>query len=237
MAAFTRAAARSPYSRNPLPPMIRAFLLPFLKARAAFSMESPLTALKIGPAGRIGRPDTSADWKSFGTISVAIRPRREALTASTISREIESADPTVFCHPDTVPARDSMSMAKGGSFGRCHVVCSPMMLTTGVPALLALWRFATPFARPGPKWSSVIAGVEVTRPYPSAAPVQTPSKRPSTGFTPLTLSIAATSGISVVPGFEKHMSMPQATAVFRRSSAPFTYTPLPMYPPIRPPGN
>src|SRR5262249_50951308 len=78
-----------------------------------------------------------------------------------------------------------------------------------------------PSARPGPRWSSVSAGRPVMRAYPSAAPVHTPSNKPSTARMPGTTSSAPTSCISVVPGLAKHTSTPEATAVRIRPSAPF----------------
>src|SRR5207248_3942067 len=84
----------------------------------------------------------------------------------------------------------------------------------------ALWRLASAFASPGPRCSSVSAGRPLMRAYPSAAPLHTPSKRPSTARTEGTRSSALTSAISVVPGLAKHTSMPAAAAVCNTASAP-----------------
>jgi hypothetical protein len=51
------------------------------------------------------------------------------------------------------------------------------------------------------------------RPNPSAAPLQTPSKSDKTGRMVLFLSSASIIANSVVPGFVKQTSMPEALAV------------------------
>src|SRR3954454_4859236 len=88
-------------------------------------------------------------------------------------------------------------------------------------AFLALCRLARPLARPGPRCSSVEAGAPFMRKYPSAAPVTTPSNRPSTQRMPGTRSSAATKCISEVPGLVKQTSTPPLTIVRTRLSAPF----------------
>src|SRR5437868_9360800 len=93
-------------------------------------------------------------------------------------------------------------------------------------AFLALCRLAKPLASPGPRCSSVEAGVPFIRKYPSAAPVTTPSNRPSTQRMPSTRSSAATKCISEVPGLLKQTSTPPATNVRTRLSAPFIASPL-----------
>jgi hypothetical protein len=82
------------------------------------------------------------------------------------------------------------------------------MFTIGVEARRALCKFANPLARPGPQCSNVAAGLPVTRAYPSAAPVTTPSNNPRTQRMPGTRSSAATKCISDVPGFMKQVSTP-----------------------------
>src|ERR1700722_4019164 len=59
------------------------------------------------------------------------------------------------------------------------------------------------------------------RAYPSAAPVTTPSKRPSTQRISVARSSAATICISEVPGFVKQVFTPPANKVRMRLSAPF----------------
>src|SRR5436190_21826805 len=103
------------------------------------------------------------------------------------------------------------------------------MLTIGESARCALCRLARPLARPGPRWSSVLAGRPVMRAYPSAAPVATPSNSASTQRMPSTRSSAATKCISEVPGLEKHTSTPPPTSVRTRLSAPFIEFPF-VYP-------
>src|SRR6516164_548113 len=95
------------------------------------------------------------------------------------------------------------------------------MLTIGDEALLALWMLARPLARPGPRCSRVAAGLSLIRAYPSAAPVTTPSNRPSTQRMPSTRSRAATKCISEVPGLAKQTLTPPPTKVRTRLSAPF----------------
>src|SRR6516162_8045085 len=119
------------------------------------------------------------------------------------------------------------------------------MLTIGDEALLALWMLARPLARPGPRCSRVAAGLSLIRAYPSAAPVTTPSNRPSTQRMPSTRSRAATKCISEVPGLAKHTLTPPPTKVRTRLSAPFiklspktcaTRTSMPAVRPHRKPG-
>src|SRR5438874_5766494 len=95
------------------------------------------------------------------------------------------------------------------------------MLTMPEFAFLALCRLAKPLASPGPRCSSVEAGVPFMRKYPSAAPVTAHSNRPSTQRMPSTRSRAATKCISEVPGLAKQTSTPPATKVRTRLSAPF----------------
>src|SRR5215469_3828315 len=99
------------------------------------------------------------------------------------------------------------------------------MASTGVRARRALCRFASPFARPGPRCSSVVAGPPVIRPYPSAAPVAVPSNRHSTPRISGTASSAATKCISDVPGLAKHTSTPHPASVLISACAPFTTSP------------
>ena len=99
------------------------------------------------------------------------------------------------------------------------------MLTIGEFARRALWMLAMPLAKPGPQCSSVAAGFSAIRPYPSAQPVTTVSARPSTQCMPATRSSAATKCISEVPGLAKQVSMPLASSVRTRLSAPFMMFP------------
>ena len=65
------------------------------------------------------------------------------------------------------------------------------------------------------------AGLSAIRPYPSAAPVQTPSNSASTARICGNSSSDATKCISDVPGFAKHTSTPEATSAPSRACAPF----------------
>src|SRR5439155_21389297 len=95
------------------------------------------------------------------------------------------------------------------------------MLTSGVRARRALCRLASPLPSPGPGWGSAAAGLSAMRPYPSAAPVTTPSNKPSIPRISGTESSAATKCISDVPGFVKHTSTPASTSVRISACAPF----------------
>src|SRR5579885_224537 len=156
-------------------------------------------------------------------INVATWPGKPpaAATASAVSAATAFAERTLRIHPETGRASETISEARGASAPACQVAWSPIKFTTGDRARRALCRFAIPLAKPGPRWSSVRAGLPLIRAYPSAAPVQTPSNSPSTARMPSQASSAATSGISVVPGFAKQTSTPAAAAVRIRLSAPF----------------
>src|SRR5438445_613284 len=78
------------------------------------------------------------------------------------------------------------------------------MLTIGVCARRALCRLASPFPRPGPRCSRVAAGLPAIRPYPSAAPVATPSNSASTPRISGTESRASTQNIRLL----SHVSVP-----------------------------
>ena len=71
----------------------------------------------------------------------------------------------------------------------------------GLAGRCAGWRCRS--RSPGPMWRRVAAGRPIIRPYPSAAPVTTPSKRASTARISGTASRAATKCISEVPGLAK----------------------------------
>jgi len=64
------------------------------------------------------------------------------------------------------------------------------------------------------------------RPYPSAAPVATPSNRHRMGRIPGIESTDATKCISDVPGLLKQTSTPQLTRVCTRDCAPFIFNSL-----------
>src|SRR5947199_1465620 len=97
------------------------------------------------------------------------------------------------------------------------------MLTSGVRARRALCRLASPLPSPGPRWRSVAAGLSAMRPYPSAAPVTTPSNKPSAARISGTESSAATKCISDVPGLVKHTSTSALTSVRISACAPFMF--------------
>ena len=92
--------------------------------------------------------DTSA-----GTISVATWPGgpMAAAMASTASRGKSSVVLDVRTQADTLRATVSMSDCSGVSYWVWYVAWSPTILTTGTLALRALWRFASPLPRPGPR--------------------------------------------------------------------------------------
>ncbi len=100
-------------------------------------------------------------WQSLGTMSVATLPGgvSEAAIASAMSPASAPADLFSRTHPDIGLASETMSLVSGASAARCHVAWSPITLTMGVFARRALCRFARPLARPGPRCTSVIAGL------------------------------------------------------------------------------
>ena len=82
-----------------------------------------------------------------------------AATASAASRATDSGCVVSRIQPDTLRASASMSEVSGASNARWYVAWSPTMFTIGVRARRALCRFAMPFPRPGPRCSSVAAGL------------------------------------------------------------------------------
>ena len=152
---------------------------------------------------------------------MAIAPADAAATASAASPATSALRSDRRTHPDTDPASASMSDSSGASSRLWKVAWSPTTVTSGVPARRALCRLASPLARPGPRCSSVAAGRPVIRPYPSAAPVATPSNRHSTPRICGTVSSAATKCISEVPGLLKHTSTPAPVSVLISACAPF----------------
>jgi hypothetical protein len=107
----------------------------------------------------------SCHVRSSGTISVATAPGgvHAASSAARKSSASVSALPARRTQP-TGRASDSMSEVSGASAARCQVAWSPTRFTIGECARRALWRFAMPFAKPGPKCSNVSAGRPVMRP-------------------------------------------------------------------------
>ena len=191
---------------------------------ATSSTASFATAAGVGATATLPGLAGSSQDTSAATISVAIQPggASEAVIASAASCPTVSGPVGRRIQPDTFAARLSMSELSGASSGWWYVACSPTMFTIGVCARRALWRFAIPLPRPGPRCNRVAAGLPVMRAYPSAAPVTTPSNSPSTARISGTVSSAATKCISEVPGLVKHTSTPPSTSVRMRACAPFT---------------
>ena len=94
---------------------------------------------------------------------------------------------------------------------------------SGKPASTLL-HLGPGLAKPGPKCNKVEAGFPLILKYPSAAPVITPSNKPSTHLIPVTLSKAPTKCISDVPGLEKQTSTLLCTRVLTKLSAPFIFS-------------
>ena len=221
-AAAIRWAASSSASRT-TPPRRIAVRSPVRRAAAAAPMASVVSAVvgSIG-SGTSWRP-ASPQAESCGTMRVETPEGgpTASRTASVMALAPWAAAVIRWTCRETGNASDSMSAVRGASAARCQLAWSPTRFTTGVCARRALCRLAMPLANPGPRCVRVSAGSPVTRPYPSAAPVATPSKRQSTLRSPSTSSRAATSSISVVPGLAKQTSTPRSTAVLSASSAPF----------------
>src|SRR5271157_6653387 len=95
---------------------------------------------------------------------VEICPFMAAAIASAVFLDSEAVDSHVYCHPDTVVARASISIVRGASEARCQEACSPITLNTGVRARLALCKFASPLLKPGPKCKRIMAGLSLIRP-------------------------------------------------------------------------
>ena len=85
----------------------------------------------------------------------------------------------------------------------------------------ALCRFAIPLPRPGPRCSRIAAGRSAIRPYPSAAPVATPSNSAEHAAHLRHRVERGTKCISDVPGLVKHVSTPLSTSVRISAWAPF----------------
>ena len=196
---------------------------PLRSALAASSIASFATAVRFGAGPTVAGVAGSSHDTSAATISVAMQPggASEAVIASAASCPTVSGPDGRRIQPETFAARLSMSDESGASSGWWYVACSPTMFTIGVCARRALWRFAMPLPRPGPRCSNVAAGLPVMRAYPSAAPVTTPSNRPSTARISGAVSSAATKCISEVPGLVKHTSTPPSTSVRMSACAPF----------------
>src|ERR1700761_8949045 len=228
VAAATRPARSSAAPRVALLARMTSVGSPERRTRATCSIRSCAGALRAG-AARAGTTGALACCHdvSPGRISVAICPgcALALATALAASHAIVSAESARRTQWLSGRARPSMSDVNGGSYFRCDAECSPMMLTMPDDARLALWMFASPFARPGPRCSKVDAGVSFMRYQPSAAPVATPSNRHSTLRIRSLPPSAARKCISDVPGLAKQMSTPWSTSVLTRLSAPFIADP------------
>ena len=116
------------------------------------------------------------------------------------------------------PRSPSISDISGGSYFKCAVACSPMIFTIPDPARRALCRFASPFANPGPRCSSVDAGWPLIRYQPSSARRESFKKHKHAHDQ---IFESSRKCISDVPGFAKHIPTPSATRVATRLSDPF----------------
>ena len=128
-------------------------------------MRSLATAAGATRRALAATPAASFHWQSAGTISVATCPggASAASIAATVSPATSSALRTERTQPETGFASETMSLVSGASAARCQLAWSPITFTSGERARRALWRFAMPLAKPGPRWSSVIAGRSVRR--------------------------------------------------------------------------
>jgi len=135
--------------------------------------------------------------------------RRPVCICHILPEEIGRASRCV-CHPETVCARDSISMVRGGSDARCQWNARPSRLQFYCVLSGHLCRFAIPICQAGPRWRSTMAGFwkhpRVTVGSLRYTHLQT---NPGQGRMPPTVSRATTSGSSVVPGLAKHTSDPR----------------------------
>src|SRR3984957_15940709 len=218
-----RPAAFNPAPCKPLPVIISAVRGPLRSKAAACSTFAPDGSGACGTKGFGATTPPSLHETSVGTIRVAMRPG--SLPAAAIASDASRPSPAVVrdvrSQAEYGRAIPSTSEVSAASYRRCVAGCWPIMLTIGVRALLALCRFAMPLAKPGPRCSSVHAGFPAIRAYPSAAPVTTPSNKPSTQRISGARSGAATMCISDVPGLVKQAFTPPASSVRIRLSAPF----------------
>src|ERR1017187_2588504 len=83
------------------------------------------------------------------------------------------------------------------------------MLTTGEPWRRALCRFASPFARPGPRYKNVHASLSAMRPYPVRGPGADAFEQPRASRISGTESNDATKCSSAISGFAKHTRRPR----------------------------
>ena len=133
--------------------------------RAAATAASEGTANGVSATGAAAPRAVSVQAVSAGRISVATPPGAdcEAATASAAASPTSSAVSADLIHCETGAAKPAMSLASGASSVRWLTAWSPTMLTTGERARRALCRLARPFARPGPRCSSVQAGLRAIR--------------------------------------------------------------------------
>jgi len=163
-ASAIRAAAWSPRRLKARPPRRRTAGEPPRRSPAtALTASSEAAAGGSGCRGSAG--SASPHWQSWGAISVATWPGalRAVAIAAAPSRGSSSEELLVRTQFDIGRARDSMSEVSGASAATCHVAWSPMRLTMGVRARRALWTLARLFAKPGPRWVSVRAGLPEIR--------------------------------------------------------------------------
>ena len=222
MAAATRAATSCPAAPSAGPPSSSVTGSGPVSAAAAASTAASSTRRRgAGARGGAG-PGAASQPQSAGTTSVATPPGglSAAAIASAQSAPAVAAEPVVRTHADSGRAIDSMSVSSGALNPWWARAWSPTSAITGACARLALWRLAPAFASPGPRCSSASAGRPVIRAQPSAAPLHTPSNRPSTGRTSGTASSARTRWTSVVPALAKQTPAPAAAAVRTMLSAP-----------------
>ncbi len=100
-----------------------------------------------------------------GTIRLAIWPGalRAAAIAAAAAWPTSGGVRALRTQSENGRATASTSLSSGEARPWWWVAWSPITLTIGERARRALWTLASPLARPGPRWSSVTAGLPAIR--------------------------------------------------------------------------
>ena len=166
VAAAIRPAAARPASESAAPVRNNRQGAPDCSSSASAAMRSSGTAEGGTGAGAAstGTPPGS-QAASPGTIRLAIRPGalRAAAIAAAAAWPTSGAVRALRTQSENGRATASTSVSSGECRPWWWVAWSPMTLTTGERARRALCRLARPLARPGPRCSSVTAGLPAIR--------------------------------------------------------------------------
>src|SRR5690625_3697214 len=153
-------------SRSARPPSKKATCSSPARISAMALMASSPAAGGRGGAGGVSTWPPSPHDTSAGRISVATWPGGPWAAAMASTASCESSAVVVEVRTksgETLRAMVSMSDCNWASYWVCQVAWSPTMLITGVLPLRALCRLARPLPSPGPRCSSVAAGLSAMR--------------------------------------------------------------------------